>query len=74
MPPSPNIRLAIAQYIRAGKSGHHWALVAALPNTKETRVFQIIGNIDTYGYETTGVISLSKSKLLRGGYEVGEVL
>ena len=80
-PPSSRVRLAIAQYDRPGHPsppGHeHWALVVAIPGAPSQaggwQVFQIVGNTDTYCYQTKAFCETERA-LLCGGCAVGELL
>lgn len=66
--------LAIAQYEREGfpAGEEHWALVTASSTTSQGQVFQVVGNTDTYGYNTKTVV-IRASHHLCGGVAIGEV-
>ncbi|KAH9897644.1 hypothetical protein C8Q73DRAFT_787901 [Cubamyces lactineus] len=67
--------LAIAQYDRRGfpQGYEHWSLVAAVPTKEEAYIFDVVGNTDTFTYQTKAKVRLLRSSSLCGGYVVGEV-
>jgi hypothetical protein len=71
---SPDLPLIIAQYAIYGhpRRTEHWALVA-LQSKHNGREFQIVGNTDTFTYDSGDVSEFSASSTLRGGCLVGYV-
>ncbi|KAJ2993011.1 hypothetical protein NUW54_g3812 [Trametes sanguinea] len=64
--------LAVAQYTRQGLKGKHWSLVAVARGRPQVEVYQLVGNTDTYKFDTK-TVDLLRSASLCGGFEVGEI-
>ncbi len=74
------VTIAVAQYeIPPFKYPHiHWSLVAFVPGSRQATRYHIVGNTDSYGFDS-GVVRdlLCSTNLLMGGvkaYEISEEL
>ncbi|KAF8657843.1 hypothetical protein AX16_002159 [Volvariella volvacea WC 439] len=66
--------LIVAQFAIAGhpRRTEHWNIIA-LKNRKQGRVFELVGNYDTFTYLPRNVESFSKALEYRGGVHVGDI-
>lgn len=67
--------LIVAQYSIQGHATRteHWSLVALCGSKNRARIFEVVGNPDTFLYSTKTVASFRSSRTLCGGCHVGNI-
>jgi len=67
--------LIVAQYTLDGHATRteHWSLVALCGSRNTARIFEVVGNTDTFAYRPHDVTSFARSRRLCGGCLVGYI-